>query len=45
MPEYSHAAYIFGCKRNTAISANKQKYNFLWWLVYDLSVYLKAFEL
>ena len=29
MPEYFHAAYIFGCNRNTAISANKQKYTFL----------------
>ena len=29
MPEYFHAAYIFGCKRNTAISANKPKYTFL----------------
>ena len=24
-----HSAYIFGCKRNTAISANKPKYTFL----------------
>ena len=29
MPEYFHAAYIFGFKINTAISANKQKYTFL----------------
>ena len=29
MPEYFHAAYIFGCKINTAISANKPKYTFL----------------
>ena len=29
MPEYFHAAYIFGCKRNTEISANKPKYTFL----------------
>ena len=29
MPEYFHAAYIFGCIRNTAISANKPKYTFL----------------
>ena len=29
MPEYFHATYIFGCKRNTAISANKPKYTFL----------------
>ena len=29
MPEYFQAAYIFGCKRNTAMSANKPKYTFL----------------
>ena len=29
IPEYFHAAYIFGCIRNTAISANKPKYTFL----------------
>ena len=29
MPAYCHAAYIFGCKRNTAISDNKPKYTFL----------------
>ena len=29
MPEYFHAAYMFGCKRNTAISDNKPKYTFL----------------
>ena len=27
--EYFHAAYSFGCKINTAISANKPKYTFL----------------
>ena len=29
MPEYFHAAYIFSCKINAAISANKPKYTFL----------------
>ena len=29
MPEYFHAAYFFGGKINTAISANKPKYTFL----------------
>ena len=29
MPEYFHAAYVFGCKINNAISAKKPKYTFL----------------
>ena len=41
MPEYFHAAYIVGCKRNTAISSNKPKYTFL--LV--TSVYIEHIKL
>ena len=50
MPEYFDAAYIVGCKINTAISSNKPKYTFL--LVtsvysksYGLSVYPITFDL
>ena len=39
MPEYFHATYIFGCKINTAISANKPKYTFL----FVTSVYSRVY--
>ena len=42
MPEYFHAAYIFGCKRNTAISANKPKYTFL--LLTSVAIHMRVMK-